>query len=139
MQRRLREAADTLWMQMGRPPTDPELAAELSLDPDGLHRLRAAAVDRVTVHLEETLYEEDGDVLTVAESVADPGKRPDEHAQEAAEVEALWEWLDRQPPRVRRVFALYYVEGKTLRQIAAEMGRSESRVHQIHDQGRRAT
>lgn len=45
--------------------------------------------------------------------------------------------IKRLPERLQRVITAYYIESKTLKEIAAEMKLSESRVHQIKSQAER--
>ena len=117
--------------------TDTDLAAYLELPIDAFYQLYYEANVLQVVSLEDVVGDsehEDLDPLVVLESVK--SKDPDPHtmaivdSQRALMAQCIG-WL---PLQERTVIVLYYYEGMTLKQIAKQISRSESRAHQLHSQ-----
>ncbi len=111
--------------ELGRDPTDEELAGRLGLSVCELDRLRRYARGASVVSLEEpnigdSLEDEESDVTASIE-------REEARAELVAAVESL-------PPHERTVIRRYYFRGETLKAIKGELDVSESRVSQIHAQ-----
>lgn len=80
--------------------------------------------------------ERDGmDDLSLAETLPDPAPGPEEVALERIEAEALWQAVSLLPQATREVVRRYYWGEQTLKRIAGEAGKSESRIHQRHAAG----
>lgn len=62
------------------------------------------------------------------ERVADGSPLPDRYAQAEQQLELLWSLLDELPPKCRRAFINYKLDGMEYRDIAASMGITESMV-----------
>jgi RNA polymerase sigma factor FliA len=123
--RELERAHEALEAELGRAPTDDELAGRLGTSLRDLDRLRqhvrGASVGSLDeAHSCDALADEDGDVAAGIE-------RDEARAELVAAVESL-------PPHERTVIRRYYFNGETLRAIKAELDVSESRVSQIHAQ-----
>ncbi|MBV8066784.1 MAG: FliA/WhiG family RNA polymerase sigma factor [Candidatus Eremiobacteraeota bacterium] len=123
---------ERLESQLGRAPTDDELAGRLGLSLHELDRARQRVSVGSIVSLEEPLPGSAegevyvGDTLEDAESdVALEIERAELRAELARAVESL-------PPQERVVIRRYYFEGIALKAIKTELGVSESRVSQIH-------
>ena len=132
--RRARQVQATmteLWAQMGRAPTDAELAAHLGLEIDVLRQSLADA-SHVILSL-DTVPDEDGDEGSLHEILADPAQPdPDEVASEQDLQASLLQALRDLPEREQLVLSLYYYEKLTLKEIGAVLDLSESRVCQLH-------
>jgi RNA polymerase sigma factor FliA len=119
--RELDRASEQLEAELGRVPTDEELARRLQLSVRELDRLRqrlVASMVSLEVGAADALEDADSDVTGEIER--------DELRRELVEaVEAL-------SPQERTVIRRYYFNGDTLKQIKSELGVSESRVSQIH-------
>lgn len=117
-------AHQALASELGRAPTQAELAEYLGKEMDQYQRERAHALTFQTVSMDEMLGD---DIDMIPAESADPEEQV-EHAEFmdglAAAIEAL-------PEREALVVSLYYVEEMNLKEIAAVIEVSESRVSQI--------
>lgn len=117
--------------------TERDLAEFLELPIDAFYQLYYEANVLQVVSLEDVVGDsehEDLDPLFVLESVK--SKDPDPYltaiiGSQKHQMMRCIQWL---PAQERTVVVLYYYEGWTLKQIAKEIGRSESRAHQLHSQ-----
>ena len=133
--RALSHAHEHLECELGREPTDAELAAQMQVSVKELDRVRQRARGTSVVSLEEPIAgtEESeiyiGDTLEDAESdVMGEIERIELHDELVSAVDSL-------PSQERTVIQRYYFQGETLKQIKAVLGVSESRVSQIHASG----
>ncbi|MFI5009285.1 MAG: sigma-70 family RNA polymerase sigma factor [Solirubrobacterales bacterium] len=119
-----------------RHPTRAELAGAAGMSPDELaHRLDEIALAEVaslnkTVRSEDSTTIERIDTLESPDEDADPGLS----AERSEAKERFRQAFAKLPARERQVAVLLYVEGRTLREIGARLGVSESRVSQIHSE-----
>jgi RNA polymerase sigma factor FliA len=132
--RAMQRAHDQIETELGREPSDDELAGRLGISVPELHRLRQRMNGSAVVSLEEPLPntgERDvyvGDTLEdTAGDVTSEIERDELRAELARAVESL-------PAPERIVVRRYYFNGEALKVIKAELGVSESRVSQIHAQ-----
>jgi RNA polymerase sigma factor FliA len=132
--REVERAYERLEGELGRDPTDAELATRLNLSLHELDRLRQRMRGSAVVSLEDPLPSGDerelhvGDTLEDKESdVTGEIERNELRAEIVRAVESL-------PAPERTVIRRYYFNGETLRQIKSELNVSESRVSQIHSQ-----
>ena len=125
--RAMREAREQLVNALGRQPGEEELAAALGLSRGELEELRAAA---------EPLRFEALDEAYADDNMAFADSGPDSLAQlEDAELrEQLAQAIATLPERLRMVVQLYFVEELNLAEIAAVLGVSIPRVHQLKAQ-----
>ncbi|MFP4031813.1 MAG: sigma-70 family RNA polymerase sigma factor [Desulfococcaceae bacterium] len=129
--REIRRAERKLTGRLGRPPEEPELAAELGLSEAELERVRRSAETRVATFDEIGLPPSEErkamvDALLTGESAdALTWVRVRELAAALARAE---EGL---PEKERIVLALYYQEDLTLKEIGAVLDLTESRVSQL--------
>lgn len=125
--RQLRDAQERLGLELGRAPTDAELAAALGIAESELDALRRAAEPVRVESLDEAYSESDP-------AFAD--ERPDAFALLAdSELrEALIAQISALPERLQLVVQLYFVEELNLSEIAATLEVSVPRVHQLKAQ-----
>jgi RNA polymerase sigma factor FliA len=122
-----------------RQPTREELAAILDMDPTALSRrmdeiaLADVASLNKTVRSEDSTTIERIDTLESLDEDTDPGLSAERRQAKERFRRAFAEL----PARERQVAVLLYVEGRTLREIGARLGVSESRVSQIHTELRK--
>lgn len=123
---------ERLGNELGRDPTEIELAQQMHLSLPELDRLRQRARGTSVVSLEEPISTSGeneiylGDTLEDAESdVTGEIERGELHDELVGAVDSL-------PSQERTVIQRYYFAGETLKQIKALLGVSESRVSQIH-------
>jgi RNA polymerase sigma factor FliA len=130
--RELDRASDELETQLGRAPTNEELAERLALSQselsDLLRRVRRTSV----VSLEELLPNPSGDGVSLADMLTDQGSDVTSDFEHDELRSELVEAVDALPPQERTVIELYYFKGQRLREIKGKLGVSESRVSQIH-------
>lgn len=130
--RDLDRALERLSGSLRRTPTDGELAAELEIGVDELHRLYRRLRLTSVMALDELVTAGKGDA-SLAETLPDHGAvdpvatlvARDNRRQLADAVAQL-------PERDRTVVTLYYFENLTLAEIGTVLGVTESRVSQLH-------
>ena len=131
--RLLDETAATLAQQLGRAPTQDELARELGVDMAELGRMLLESA-HVIVSLDgASSGDDDGEMQSLRDLLHDPDEAgTDEVVEENELVERLSAAIDSLPRRDRLVLNLYYHEELTLKEISRVIEVSESRVSQIH-------
>jgi RNA polymerase sigma factor FliA len=137
-QKLLARAEEALTAEKGEGAvTDEDRAAYLELDIDQFYALYFEATVMQIVSLEDVVGDtehEDLDPLVVLESVrsADPDPHTTAIVNEQRRIlHQCVQWL---PKPEQSVIKMYYYQNKTLKQIAKEINRSESRAHQLHAQ-----
>jgi RNA polymerase sigma factor FliA len=137
-QKLLARAEEALTTEKGEGEvTDEDRAAYLELDIDQFYALYFEATVMQIVSLEDVVGDtehEDLDPLVVLESVRSPD--PDPHTttivnEQRRILHQCVQWL---PKPEQSVIRMYYYQNMTLKQIAKEINRSESRAHQLHAQ-----
>jgi RNA polymerase sigma factor for flagellar operon FliA len=125
------QAVNELSQRHGRLPTDAELAAHLRIDPGELPELEREAQLAAQVSLDAPVGEDGTLGATVANTGADaeePGRGLELEDRRAALLAVLKTLTEQE----RTVVKLYYFENLIMREIAALLGVTESRVCQIH-------
>ncbi len=117
------EANAKLSAELGRQPTQSELAEFMGKDIEEFHRERTHAHRFETLSLEA---QSEIDDLPISDS-----NEPESDIAEQQLKTALAESIETLPERERMVVALYYVEEMNLKEIGAVLDVSESRVSQI--------
>lgn len=131
--RQLEEAYARLEGELGRSPTDAELARFLNLTPEELARREAEVGAAVLLSLEEGLTGPGGERMPAAERLADDQVADPAQAALALERrELLAEAIARLSEKEQLVVTLFYYEGLTAKEIAAVMGLSVARISQLH-------
>ena len=118
------EASAALSAELGREPTQSELADFMGKNLEDFHKERTHAYRFQTVSLESQVLE---DVEVPAEEV----NEPETELVESQLLEALAESIEILPEREKTIISLYYVEEMNLKEIGAVLEVSESRVSQI--------
>jgi RNA polymerase sigma factor for flagellar operon FliA len=124
--RRVARAIHKLTGQLGRPPEEQEIAAEMGVPLAEYHDLLSGISHAGMARLEMVDLDE-----------ADPagdGELPDEVAGRRLLAAAVAEAIERLPERLRNILSLYYQHDCTLREIGAVLGVTESRVCQLHSE-----
>ena len=129
-QQKLDNATRALESKLGRKPDSDEVADFMGMDLNTFYEFAQAVQDRQEVEFEP---QEDSERLSVRESVADdPEKRPDSLCHQRESRTELRRFIAALPADEARVLTLYYVRERTMAQIARSIGKTESRVSQIH-------
>lgn len=118
------EASAALSAELGREPTQSELADFMGKNLEDFHKERTHAYRFQTVSLESQVLE---DVEVPAVEV----NEPETELVESQLLEALTESIEILPEREKTIISLYYVEEMNLKEIGAVLEISESRVSQI--------
>lgn len=118
------EAVHVLAAELGRAPSQAELALYMGKDVDAFHRERGQAKRFETFSMEVVNDE-------VMSMPGDSAMQPEVMVEEAEFMAAVVQAIDELPEREKLVMSLYYVEELNLKEIGEVLGVSESRVSQI--------
>jgi len=124
--KRIQRSIAALTQQLGHPPEEEELAAHLELSIDAL-RTRLQRLGHVQVFSFEDLAQRDPEACGGFAS----GDDPFQHAMIAEIQGKLTEAIPQLAPRLRMALTLYYYEKLPVKDIAALMGVTESRISQM--------
>ena len=128
---KLENAYLRLEQDLGRPAEDHEVAADLGVEIEELHRMLGEVTGVIMLSLEELGYGHGEERFRADESL--PSSRPDPLGQllESEKVEIIARALDRLPEKERLVITLYFYEELNLKEIGEIIGVTESRASQI--------
>ncbi len=133
--KRIQDAFAEVEARHGRPASNEEVAVLLEMEPRDLEAALHQGQMLTLTSLDEVAVGEEGEAYTPRTQLMDP------IAQEAfQEVELdeqkkiLADAIEKLPEKEKLVVALYYQEDLTLKEIAAIMKLSESRISQLHSQ-----
>jgi len=130
--RQLEEAHNRLRLQLGRNPSEQELAGELGLDLHGL-QLLLGEIDGLEVGSLKVQSPHDGKEEDLCEYLPNhPEETPLLLCLRSEMKELLARAIEELPEKERQVLALYYFEELTMKEVGAVLGVGESRVSQIH-------
>jgi RNA polymerase sigma factor for flagellar operon FliA len=132
--RELERVHQELELELGRAPTEDQVAARMGLSVRELDQLIQRVRGTAVLSLEEFLPNEKGYEIPLVDTLKDDEsdvtsevEQHEVHAELVAAVDSL-------SPQERTVIRLYYFDGQTLKEIKGALGVSESRVSQIHAQ-----
>lgn len=128
---KLEAARKSVEAQVGRPPTDAEIAARMSLPIQEFEKLKTEASAVNLVSLNKKWYETDSykDVREVDVLEDAKGEDPTTGIQKLDVMKLVTRGLNRNE---RLIIILYYYEELTMKEIGTTLGLSESRVSQMH-------
>jgi len=133
LQREIEVAVHKLEQKLGRAPAESEIASEMGMSlgdyQDVLTKVRGTQL----VYIEDMAGDEDSDNYLdrhVASDDADPMSQLEDHRMRQALVDAI----KKLPEREQYVMSMYYEHDMNLKEIAAVLGVTESRVCQLHSQ-----
>lgn len=125
--RELDRAARRLEGELGRAPTEEELAVRLGVSLEGLYRIRER------IRRAESATRRAASFDDVAPYLADASSRDPQELALGREIASLLaESVGALSPRERLVISLYYHEELTMKEVGQVLGVNESRVSQIH-------
>ena len=133
--REIEKAYTALENKLKRPPSDPEIAAELDMSITELNNIYSQLSNVSLVALDELMSVEGdrGDKLSLVETLKDTRTTGPVESVEADEMKnILTGAINRLPEREKIVITLYYYEGLTLAEIGKVLGVTESRICQMH-------
>lgn len=130
--RNIERAIASLEGDLGRTPSDDELADKLEMSVDTLHDYLNDISAGGIAALDEVRSGSDGETTTLRDLLADTGAAPGQRLEERETRRQLGEFLNSLGEREKAVLTLYYFEGLTMADIGQVFGVTESRVCQIH-------
>ena len=136
LQRQIEAAVHKLEQRLGRAPSESEIAREMGLSLADYQAVLTKVRGTQLVHLEDIggARDGDGDDDYLDRHVADEGSDPLAMLGDRRMREALVEAIKRLPEREQYVMSMYYEHDMNLKEIAAVLGVTESRVCQLHSQ-----
>ncbi len=132
-QREIESAVHRLEQKLGRAPHESEIAAEMGLKLAEYQELLGKVRGTQLVHLEDMSGDE-GDSDYLDRHVADVEANPLAQLQDHRMREALVAAIKTLPEREQLVMSMYYEQDMNLKEIAAVLKVTESRVCQLHSQ-----
>jgi len=132
-QRDIEKAVHRLEQRLGRAPHESEIAVEMGLSLDDYQEMLGKVRGTQLIYLEDMSGDE-GDQDFLDRHVADSDSDPQNLLQDDRMRHALVEAIKKLPEREQLVMSLYYEEDMNLKEIAAVLGVTESRVCQLHSQ-----
>jgi RNA polymerase sigma factor for flagellar operon FliA len=131
-QRAIEAAVHKLEQRLQRAPSESEIADEMGMMLGDYQELLGKVRGTQLFYLED-LSGDDGDDF-LDRHVADEGANPLAMLQDQRMREALVEAIGKLPEREQYVMSMYYEHDMNLKEIAAVLGVTESRVCQLHSQ-----
>jgi RNA polymerase sigma factor for flagellar operon FliA len=131
-QRSIEAAVHKLEQRLQRAPSESEIADEMGMILGDYQELLGKVRGTQLFHLEDLSGEGGDDFLD--RHVADEGANPLAMLQDQRMREALVEAIGRLPEREQHVMSMYYEHDMNLKEIAAVLGVTESRICQLHSQ-----
>ncbi|MDR2300352.1 MAG: RNA polymerase sigma factor FliA [Comamonas sp.] len=134
-QKEIEQALNRLEQRLGRPPLESEIAAELGMALDDYQSLLGKVRGTQLVYLEDIGGGDGGDGDDYLERhVADSGADPFALLRDQRLRVALVDAIKQLPEREQYVMGMYYEHDMNLKEIAAVLSVTESRVCQLHSQ-----
>jgi len=132
-QRSIESAVHKLEQTLGRAPQESEIAAEMGLSLLDYQELLGKVRGTQLVYLED-MSGDDGDDDYLDRHVADEASNPMALLQDHRMRQALVSAIKNLPEREQYVMSMYYEHDMNLKEIAAVLKVTESRVCQLHSQ-----
>lgn len=123
--RQIQDAIAELEHQLGRAPTDEEIAAELQIEVVELEKWLADVATGSVGPLDHV-------AMDSTPSHGDAQSQPGSALEEGELRDAMRQEISKLPEREQAVLVLYYDDGLTLAEIGEALGVTESRISQIH-------
>jgi RNA polymerase sigma factor for flagellar operon FliA len=133
--RKIQDAMARLEQELGRTPTEGQVARALGVSVREYNELLDEVRPASFVCLDSAGTSEDGDTGSYYEVIADlTEENPVDQVSQRELKQIMFECMKQLPEIQRKVLALYYAEDLHLREIAQVFGLTESRICQIHSQ-----
>ena len=133
--REIEAAHSKLERELGRTPSDAEVAETLGVSNDEFQENLLQISNSSVVALDElwAVSDASGDQVSLLDTMKDPAAVDPARELGVSELkDRLANAISRLPEREKLVVALYYYENLTLREIGEVLGVTESRVSQLH-------
>jgi len=132
-QRDIEGAVRRLEQKLGRAPAESEIAREMGISLADYQELLGKVRGTQLIYLED-MAGDDGDADFLDRHVVDENENPLAMLQDRRMREALVAAIKLLPEREQFVMSMYYEQDMNLKEIAAVLGVTESRVCQLHSQ-----
>jgi RNA polymerase sigma factor FliA len=132
-QRSIESAVHKLEQKLGRAPHESEIAAEMGMTLTDYQELLGKVRGTQLVYLEDMSGDE-GDEDYLDRHIVDNEANPLARLSDRKMREALVAAIEHLPEREQYVMSMYYEQDMNLKEIAAVLGVTESRVCQLHSQ-----
>jgi RNA polymerase sigma factor for flagellar operon FliA len=132
--RKVEGAMNALQQQLGRPPSESEVAKSLKLSLADYQDMLGDSGGHQLLYYEDFHGDEDDGGAGFLDRYAVDDEDPLRALMETDFRQAVIDAIDALPPREKLLMGLYYEEELNLKEIGAVMGVSESRVSQLHTQ-----
>jgi RNA polymerase sigma factor for flagellar operon FliA len=132
-QRMIETAVHKLEQKLGRAPSETEIATEMGLKLTEYQELLGKVRGTQLVYLED-MSGDDGDEDFLDRHMVDTDSNPLGRLSDRKMREALVAAIENLPQREQYVMSMYYEHDMNLKEIAAVLGVTESRVCQLHSQ-----
>jgi RNA polymerase sigma factor for flagellar operon FliA len=132
-QRLIETAVHKLEQKLGRAPSETEIAAEMGMKLSDYQELLGKVRGTQLVYLED-MSGDDGDEDFLDRHMVDADANPLGRLSDRKMREALVAAIENLPQREQYVMSMYYEHDMNLKEIAAVLGVTESRVCQLHSQ-----
>jgi RNA polymerase sigma factor for flagellar operon FliA len=133
-QKEIEHAVHRLEHRLQRPPMESEIAAELEMSLPEYQELLARVRGTQLVYLEDYAGGEDGSNDYLDRHVAKEEENPEHILGDVRMRAALVEAIKVLPEREQYIMSMYYEHDMNLKEIAAVLGVTESRICQLHSQ-----
>lgn len=132
--RRIEKVSLQLALELGRIPSDEEIASALRISLETYHAWVGDVACSIPLSLESPVTSiDEGEAITLLDTLPDSSENdPVAIAENAETRDALATAIDSLSDTERLVLTLYYYEELTLKEIGEVLGITESRVSQIH-------
>jgi RNA polymerase sigma factor for flagellar operon FliA len=132
-QKDIERAMHRLEQKLGRAPLESEIAAEMGMALDEYQSVLAKVRGTQLVYIEDMSHDEDGDGF-LDRHADDPEVDPMQQLRDQRLRSALVDAIKLLPEREQYIMSMYYENDMNLKEIAAVLGITESRVCQLHSQ-----
>jgi RNA polymerase sigma factor FliA len=132
-QRTIEHAVHRLEQTLGRAPVESEIAKEMGLSLSEYQELLGKVRGTQLIYLED-MSGDDGDADFLDRHVVDEDSNPLDQLEDQRMRAALIDAIKVLPEREQYVMSMYYEHDMNLKEIAAVLGVTESRVCQLHSQ-----
>lgn len=133
-QRQIEQAMHRAEQQLGRAPSESEIASSLGVPLDAYQTMLTDVRGVQIVSYDDFGSGEDGDDGFLERHGADPDADPAARLHDARFRAALVGGIQELPEREKLVMGMYYEQDLNFREIAAVLGVTESRICQLHGQ-----
>lgn len=133
-QKDIEQAVHRLEHRLGRSPVESEIAAELKMSLIDYQSLLGKVRGTQLIYLEDMTGGNEDDDGFLDRHVGDAEADPENRLGDARMRQALVDSIKALPEREQYIMSMYYEQDMNLKEIAAVLGVTESRVCQLHSQ-----